>query len=170
MSLTGIWLPNNAKDALDQLATEGKQTDIGVQSCNKLNPAVKQQWVEWYATLQKFCSQTPVWFLATGANEVVTDGALADQIQSYQAQLFAWEQRLVGLGCGKVFANNPARPTFSPETLTAIRWGVVGVGALSIAYVVGKVANAATYYRGTSVYNRQIRDIQRERRRLVRRR
>lgn len=172
MSLTGLWLPSDIRNRMDQLLANAKGTDSEIGACaSKLDSTSKAAWGEFLVAVQKFCAQQPVWFFPTGSNEVVTDGALADQLEAYERELLQWQRRLVGLGCKSITVIDTTAPNkvLTPELLTALKWAAVGVGAFSIAYGVGKVADTLQYYRGTSVYRKELRDTRRERRRLVRR-
>ena len=162
MSLLNIWLPSDIANGQKQLLADATSTDQGVQACAGADATTKAQWATFLASVQVFCQTVPVWFFPTGANEQITTGSMADQLQSFQRELYAWQQRLVGLKCS-VLANNPIPPgmVLDPSLVSAIRWTGVIAGSLAAAYVVGKVATTANLFGTASLLKSERRETRR---------
>jgi hypothetical protein len=166
VSLLNVWTPTDIANGQKQLLADATTTDQGVTTCTGADATTKAQWATFFADVKTYCAVVPVWFFPTGTNETITTGKLADQLQAYQRELFAWQQRLQGMKCS-VLVNNPTPPSVAidPSVVSAMRWGGVIAGSLAAAYVVGKISTTLNLFGTASV----LRSSQKESRRVLRR-
>jgi hypothetical protein len=118
-------------------------TYTAVQSCSALqnsaansgvnsqSSAYLQEFTTFYNAATAFCQQSPGWFGL---------GTMMDQLESYQNQLYGWQQILRQAGCTAVVLNNPnvPNPTVS-SVLSILQWGTYAVVTAAAAYGIGKI-------------------------------
>ena len=142
MSLLSLWLPSDMIAAQAALLKDAATVDADVTRCaaaGQIPAGVQSAWANYYAELGTFCHQTPVWLFETSPTDVATTGKRADLLESYQASLFAWKQKLVPL-CAL------SAPIIAPEPKTSFsslsdttKYVAIAAGFLATAYVVGQV-------------------------------
>lgn len=160
--------PDDLKNGQVKLLADATATGQGVASCAGADATTKQEWATFYAGVQQFCAIVPTWYWTSSPNEQVYSPMMIGQLQQYQAELFAWQQKLSGIKCN-VLPNDPtaSKPTIDTSTLTALRWAGVIAGSISTAYIVGKVASTINIFGTTSLLKSQQRQRTREQRLLL---
>jgi hypothetical protein len=85
--LPTIIYPSTVKDAQTQMAASVSGVDQSVQTCRELDPATTASWVLFRDAILAFCNEDPgIWGL----------GSRMDRVESYQTELYAWQQFLAG--------------------------------------------------------------------------
>jgi hypothetical protein len=138
--LVSLWTPGDLKSAQNELAAKANAFNTSVQACTKLDTETASSWAAFYASLTQFVQTTYGWFTTTLPDGTVQagggTGSTADQIQSYQRELYAWGQKLSGT-CTLSTPN--ISPTPPSDSTTLLKYGAVIVGFVGAAYMVGKV-------------------------------
>jgi hypothetical protein len=140
MSLFNIWSLSDLINLQKQLAADALNTNQTVAGCTNLDPATQTQWASFYAQVNAFTAQTPVWLFAWGANEVLATGTRVDETQALQRELYAWQQKLstkCTFAAPIVAPGTPPGPDFN----TSLKYIAITAGFLGGAYVVARVAS-----------------------------
>lgn len=123
-----IW-PSTAKAAEAELLAEASAWNTSVQaSCDA---TTKASWAPFYSALVAFTSTDPgIWGL----------GGFMDRVQSWEDALYQWELFLqTKCPGGTAPVINPAPPEPPSPWPDVLKWGAIAVGAVAVAYGVGKV-------------------------------
>lgn len=101
--LPTIIYPSTVKDAQAQLLASAEGIDGAVQACSGLDAATKSSWTFFFGTLKAFCQEDPgIWGL----------GSRMDRVESYQTELFAWQNTISSANCQGVPAvPQPEQPS-----------------------------------------------------------
>lgn len=132
--LPTIVYPSTVSDAQAALLANAQGTNSAVQSCNNAPAALVSGWTSFFSTLSVFCAEQPGWFGL---------GSMMDQVESYQQQLYTWQQSLASAGCTGVVATNPTPPLLSVGSTSILQWTMYAAVAAAGAYVVGKFVEVA---------------------------
>jgi hypothetical protein len=132
MSLVRFWWHSDIQDLQKNLGATLAATKIAIDACTALDATTRAQWEAWYAGASDFVSSDAAW---------VNTGTQADQGQKYQAELYAWQQKLSKTCAIAVPAIDPNanKPDLSGLG-EALRYGAIIAGFLGTAYIVGKAA------------------------------
>jgi hypothetical protein len=132
MSLVRFWWHSDIQDLQKNLGATLSATKIAIDACTVLDATTRAEWETWHVGASDFVTSDAAW---------INTGTQADQGQKYQAELFAWQQKLSKMCAIAVPAIDP---NFNKPDLTgldqALRYGAIIAGFLGTAYVVGKVA------------------------------
>jgi len=130
--LPTIIYPSTVRDAQAQLLTSAQGVDTEVQACTGLDQATGQAWVLFLQGLTAFCNEDPgIWGL----------GSRMDRVESYQTELYAWQQSLHQL-CTNVTPTTPepeAPPINGGPWLPVAHLGLYAVIGVAGAYAVGQL-------------------------------
>lgn len=152
MSLLEIWFPSDIASQQAQLLANATSTNVLVQSCTALDSATSSAWGTFYQSVQAFCALEPVWAFPIWHNEVYTSGSLADELQSYQVQLVAWQQKL-SAKCTSIVQTPPpgGLPNATVSAWTpAIKYAAIAAGFVGTAYAIGKLVEALEIFKGAA--------------------
>jgi hypothetical protein len=128
-----IWTAAEQASAQALLLSNAQGTDSSVQACTGISSTDKSSWTTFYTALQGFCAQVPANFFPTG-NEVLQTSGLYDQLEVYQRQLYAWQQKLSKTCSISVPVVDPTTPPSGVENITKyLAIGAVALGAAWIA-------------------------------------
>ncbi len=130
-----VWTSGDIDTLKKNLKESATGTDLGVQACAALPDATRAAWGVFYADVLDY-ARTPTSFWTTASD--------ANLGEKKQDELYAWQQKLAGLGCN---AGAPAVNPQPPEApglgnLAAIfKWvalaAIVGAAAYATHEVVG---------------------------------
>jgi hypothetical protein len=131
MSLVRFWWHGDIQDLQRDLGATLQATKTAVDACTALDVATRAQWQTWFVGANDFVLSEASW---------INTGTQADRGQKYEAELFAWQQKLSKV-CN--IAVPAIDPNFNKPDLTGLdqvlRYGAIIAGFLGTAYVVGKV-------------------------------
>jgi hypothetical protein len=119
-------------DALkNRLAAALKGTDQSVQSCSALDDTTRASWGVFYTGAMEYAKSSSSWWDAA---------AEANQGESLEDELYAWQQKLQKVCTLTVPVFNPQPPAAAGMDAigTAAKWIGIGVVAIAGAYVVSK--------------------------------
>jgi hypothetical protein len=140
--LPTIYLPSDMQALLARLFQSAQGTDTSVRQCSQIDQGTRAAWGLFFAQVVDFCSISTGFFF----------GSRVDQGEQLERELYAWQQKLAGMGCSMtVPIFNPANPTNDPSQnslVQALRYGAVIATAVGGAYVVGKVISLLPKGRG----------------------
>lgn len=134
-----LWTPDEMFAAQGNLAQAADAINASVSACTALDATTRSGWQGFYTNLKAFTAQKPA-LLYAGPGEALTTGPRADQLQSLQNELTAWQNKL-SAKCNL----NPGlsqAPPVGPQLESIIRWAAIGVGAVAVAVVVTRVVPA----------------------------
>lgn len=131
MSLVRFWWHSDIQALQANLLGTLTAVNTAVDACTALDATTKSEWESWYAGAYGFATTDAAW---------LNTGTQADLGQKYQAELFAWQQKLSTTCSIAVPAVNPTPkgPDLTGAT-AALRYGAIIAGFLGSAYIVGKV-------------------------------
>ena len=116
-----------------QLYADTKATDDSVRACAALDQPTRASWGLFYVQVSQLMEMQP------GS---LFNGAIVDQVQSLQTQLFAWQQKLSKVCALTLPPSDPSAPKPGDPNLLALgnifKWLAIGAAAVGGAYVVGK--------------------------------
>jgi hypothetical protein len=124
-----------------RLLAAAQGTDESVKACATLDTPTRASWNHFFAAVQQFCALVPVVLLPTGVNEVATTGALMDQAEAYEDELFAWQHRLA-LTCTltvPLFDPNAASKGQGDQVVSVFKYVAIAAGFVATAYGVAKL-------------------------------
>lgn len=139
-----VWSPGEIAEQQASLLASATSTNTTVQSCTGLDSSTSSAWSTFFQAVSTFCALEPA-IIPFGSKQILASGTTADQLQSYQAQLFAWQQKL-SPKCTSIVAVAP--PTSLPGSTASswtplVKWASLGVAFLAGAYAVSKVAEVS---------------------------
>jgi hypothetical protein len=140
MSLLNIWSLSDLLALQLQLATDAQNTNQTVAACTNLDAATQTQWAAFYAQVQTFTAQQPVWLLALGSNQVLATGTRVDETQALQRQLYAWQQKLSAKCAFSAPIVAPGNPP-GPDINSSLKYIAITASFLGTSYVVAKIAS-----------------------------
>jgi hypothetical protein len=143
-----IWTPSEMASEQANLLASAQATDTASKNCAVIPTATLTEWATWLAAVSAFCNQVPVLFFPTSLLEVLTTGTRADQLQNYEAELKAWQERFSGFTTcsfppGIVSGSSAVT---GDQFSSLLKWGVVAVGAVATAIVVSKAAEVVELF------------------------
>jgi hypothetical protein len=137
--LPSIEFPSDMKAAIVQLQQSAKATDDSVRACATLDQPTRASWGVFYIGL--------VDFTTSNANPSVLDmtGGLVQRANSYQQQLYAWQQKIAKV-CPLTLPPLPPKPKPDPTpgekaadaVIGVLKWGSIFAGIVGGAFIVGK--------------------------------
>jgi len=128
-----IWTAADQSAAQQLLLSNAQGTDSSVQSCTSLDSTDKSSWSTFYQAVQTFCAQVPVDWFPFSTGEVLQTSGLVDQLQAYQRQLYAWQQKLSKTCSISVPITDPTAPPSGIENVT--KYVMVGAVVLGAAWI-----------------------------------
>jgi hypothetical protein len=143
-----VWTPGEMAAEQAKLLASAQATDTAAKACSAIPAATQTEWATWLAAVTTFCNQTPVLLLATSSSEALTTGTRADQLQNYEAELKAWQQRFSGYtACNfpPSLVSGASGPSFG-DFSSLLKWGVVAAGIVATAVVVSKAAEVVELF------------------------
>jgi hypothetical protein len=147
VSLFGYWYLPDLIAAQKKLCASTASTNTSVTACTQLDATTQSQWAAWYATTTAFCAEVPVLLLPTGSNETLATGSFIDQLELFQRELLAWQQRL-SVKCSLA----PVVPLQAPNSVSNLFSGLSNPETnRTIQYVAAASAVIAAAYLGTKV-------------------
>jgi hypothetical protein len=147
MSLFGYWYLPDLIAAQKTLCSRIAATNTAVAACTQLDAATQSQWGQWYSATTTFCAEVPVLLFPTGTNETLATGAFIDQLELYQRELLAWQQRL-STKC----ALAPVVPLQAPNSISNLFAGLSNPELnRTIQYMAAAAAVVAAAYLGSQV-------------------
>src|SRR5271165_4596935 len=138
----GLLSPDQVIEGQKALLTDATGIDTSVQNCANLDAGTKASWTAFYAAVQAFCAEKPVWLFPWAAGEVLTTRGLAFEWENLTRELYAWKQ-LLSTRCTMTVPTNfdplasPADPA-SAAIESTVKYVAVAAVFLASAMVLGK--------------------------------
>jgi hypothetical protein len=144
--LPSLWAPSGLRAAQDALLAKATGFDATVNSCAGIDAGTKTSWAAFLSALTAFAKTDYGWLTTTTPDGKTSAGGgtgeTADQIESYQRELFAWGQKLQGASCALTVPN--VDPTVTgpgaDQIVTAVKYASIAAVFVGSAYAVGKLA------------------------------
>lgn len=136
--LPTFWFHSDIVDLQTRLSAAITTTNASVTACTTLDTATATAWANWYAPAAAFCAESAAW---------INTGQQADVGQGYEKDLVAWQRLLAGKKCpvpGTPYAP-PGQNGQDPTDNQTLKWIVVGVSIVGVAYIVGEIAPHVPY-------------------------
>jgi hypothetical protein len=139
-----IWTAADQVAAQNLLLANATGVNSSVTACTALSSTDQSAWTTFYQAVQTFCAQVPVDFFPTGTNEVLQTSGLADQLQAYQAQLLAYQQKF-SKTCN-ISVPTPVTPT--TPGLQTLQYVAVAAGIIGVAWAVSSIVEETKLVKG----------------------
>lgn len=137
--LPSIEFPSDMKAGIAQLQQSAKATDDSARACAALDQPTRASWGVFYIGL--------IDFTTANANPGVLDmtGGLVQRANSYQQQLYAWQQKIAKV-CPLTLPPLPPKPKAEPTpgekaadaVIGVLKWGSIFAGVVAGGYVISK--------------------------------
>lgn len=133
----GAWIntPDSVAAEVEKTNTYIATLNQEIESTKTIDAALLTSWRNFYAEFQKWYGNGPVWFFGSGPS--TWWGSTLDTAADYQARAEQFRNAFVAGGGWTGVPEKATPPKPEDEKTSLIKWVIVGVSIVAVAYVAG---------------------------------